>query len=126
MRISDWSSDVCSSDLERRPMVVPRVKIQIVDNRANPNTVKDVAQGAPDYGSEGQRLRPRASPPKPHSKQHDDTRHDSRQDQGAAGEPTREHPERHAFIEAEPHIEKWGDGYRHAGDRKSTRLNSSH
>src|SRR3546814_5526021 len=88
-------------------MVVPRVKIQIVDNRANPNTVKDVAQGAPDYGSEGQRLRPRASPPKPHSKQHDDTRHDSRQDQGAAGEPTREHPERHAFIEAEPHIEKW-------------------
>lgn len=32
-------------------MVVPRVKIQIVDNSANPKSVKDVAQRATEYGS---------------------------------------------------------------------------
>lgn len=91
------------------------MKIQVVDHGANPETVKDVAQGTPEYGSERQRLWPASGPLEPSGKQHDDPHRDGRQDQWTAGEPVREHAERHAFIETDPHSEKRCDRHRHAG-----------
>src|SRR3546814_10317942 len=47
MRISDWSSDVCSSDLTRRPVVRLAAKGGLASGRTRPDLVNCPARGRP-------------------------------------------------------------------------------
>src|SRR3546814_16773918 len=52
MRISDWSSDVCSSDLGR---VIPSSKVQIIQS-AEPSTIKEILVRSGQTVNKGQLL----------------------------------------------------------------------
>src|SRR3546814_5958877 len=89
MRISDWSSDVCSSDLERE-----------VEQDEHPEQLPDLALG-----------------------------HFALLDQSAREAIAVEHREQHEHHlghREQPVIGRRQDADHQEGDRKSTRLNSSH
>src|SRR3546814_4862874 len=108
MRISDWSSDVCSSDLRRGP-----IRGGTPDARRSPEPRTDVGiqRPCPDSGSLG--LRHHFSDLRANSV----VRH-------FPSQRAWDHPHSDAIIERETSLA----AFRPVGvqDRKSTRLNSSH
>src|SRR3546814_5545155 len=102
MRISDWSSDVCSSDLDRQSQIVH----QRVD--LGRHLFRAEVAGA-DVDADGERAAGLLR---------------------RAGEAAQQH-QRKIVDRLEAHVLERLErgrlaGARHAGDRKSTRLNSSH
>src|SRR3546814_18069839 len=50
MRISDWSSDVCSSDLQTTPVAVSAVDSSLI-NQAAPRDIGDLATFVPNFSA---------------------------------------------------------------------------
>src|SRR3546814_9935871 len=106
MRISDWSSDVCSSDLQG-------------SQREGPRGAEEAALDEPDVGgSHGGAQLPRLDPVDPlEEAQQDQARHQAR-----AGDSRCRSLRPREGEGAHPRIPRRAA----AQDRKSTRLNSSH
>src|SRR3546814_6339126 len=64
MRISDWSSDVCSSDLHKSPSFPRRRELRRSEPSARPRACRASARSAPTPA----RPRDRANGPAPHSR----------------------------------------------------------
>src|SRR3546814_2321613 len=120
MRISDWSSDVCSSDLDKRLARVEGEDEAAVAAKADDLAIDIIIVGRPDADIAAERHR------KTRHFEHDPLVRDERADAARAGV--------RQVDGVEQLLRGHGEAARHAAslspsaarDRKSTRLNSSH
>src|SRR3546814_7911584 len=123
LRISDWSSDVCSSDLQRRPLQQEAGQhqhegnvLRVAHARIHALTGKPTLSLCPIQHGPGGRQQPEPSADKHETR-------DVEWTEMRIGAPTEPHLQQMPRVMAEPvHLRIVGA---EPADRKSTRLNSS-
>src|SRR3546814_4453135 len=112
MRISDWSSDVCSSDLQRVARGDAPLELPIQPGVGTP-TLEATQDAAPDEHAEGHAQHDERGCERDRAEHPGQRRTD--QQAGGAGQAA-----------ADPQLVGGEAAHNHGIDRKSTRLNSSH
>src|SRR6185437_8247258 len=104
----DADADCRIGEIEGRPMPPGNVEIEEIDDRATPQPVDDIADGAADDQADRQRQQRHPHPPKPDQQGDDDDGGDRAEDQGVERGAVVEEPEAHAAVPGENEVEEIG------------------